>query len=563
VTFVAVRGLMELFRTADQKSKSPGRGEQFEQTNETLRALTDSIPHMVWVADAQGEVRFSNKVLYQYTGLSETADQMALWRQIVHPADFPRIAELWAKCLRDQMTFEAEYRIRKKSGEYHWHLVRTTPLRDPSGKIVKWFGTATDIQEQKEFQEQQRFFAEASSILSLSLDYRQTLQNLANLAVERLCDWCAVEIKEAGEQHPRQIAVAHPDPKKLEWALELNKKYPPDPSAPTGVPNVIRTGKSELYPEIPMELLREASVNEEHFQLIMQLGISSAMVVPLKAQGQTIGAITLIAAESGRRYSQSDLQVAEEMAARASVAIENALLYQKKNEAIAALQRSNQDLNNFAAIAAHDLRAPLNSIVSFTQLLESQYRGKLDSEADEYISFIVNAAKRGARLIENLLTFARTGKSDEPFKPVDTGLILMDVRKNLSRVIEANGARITHDALPRVLGDEVQLTQLFQNLISNSIKFRSEKPPHIHIAAENKDKEWLLIFSDNGIGIPAEHQQKIFELFTRFQNKNEYEGTGLGLAIAKRIVEGHGGRIWVDSVPGEGTKISFTLPSLH
>lgn len=226
------------------------------------------------------------------------------------------------------------------------------------------------------------------------------------------------------------------------------------------------------------------------------------------------------------------------------------------------LARSNAELEHFAYIASHDLQEPLRMVASFTELLARRYKGKLDSDADEFIAFAVDGANRMKQLINDLLAYSRVGTRVKPFAAVDCRAVLKHVLTNLSELIKNRQVTVTVATLPTIMGDEVQLTQLFQNIIANAVKFSGEQPPVIKVSACRQDREWIFSVSDNGIGINQQHFATIFEIFQRVHSKKNYPGTGLGLAICKKIVERHGGRIWVTSELGCGSTFSFTLPRL-
>jgi light-regulated signal transduction histidine kinase (bacteriophytochrome) len=225
------------------------------------------------------------------------------------------------------------------------------------------------------------------------------------------------------------------------------------------------------------------------------------------------------------------------------------------------LQRSNAELEQFAYVASHDLQEPLRMVSSYTQLLARRYKDKLDKDADEFIAFAVDGANRMQRMINDLLTYSRAGTRGKEFTSVDCEAALGQAHANLRIAIEEHNAVITHDPLPTVMADEGQLAQLFQNLISNAIKFRGEEPPRIHVSARRRNQEWVLSVRDNGIGIEPQYTERIFVIFQRLHTRAEYPGTGIGLAICRRIVERHGGRIWVESEPGKSSTFFFTLPA--
>ncbi len=224
------------------------------------------------------------------------------------------------------------------------------------------------------------------------------------------------------------------------------------------------------------------------------------------------------------------------------------------------LAQSNRDLEQFAYVASHDLQEPLRMVTSYVQLLAKRYQGKLDSNADDFINFAIEGAMRMWNLINDLLAYSRVGTRGHSFEPVNCETILQEALHNLKVAMEESGAAVTHDSLPTVMADRSQLVQLFQNLIGNAIKFIGKDPPRVHVSVKRSGNGWTFSVRDNGIGIVPEHAERIFIIFQRLHGRQQYPGTGIGLAICKKIVEHHGGRIWMESEPGKGATFYFTLP---
>jgi two-component system, chemotaxis family, sensor kinase Cph1 len=226
------------------------------------------------------------------------------------------------------------------------------------------------------------------------------------------------------------------------------------------------------------------------------------------------------------------------------------------------LKRSNEDLRQLVYVASHDLQEPLRMVASNVQLLSTRYKGQLEPDADELIAFAIDGCNRMQALILALLAYSRSGGSEASRHEVSTENALLESLENLRAAIKHSGAQITHDPLPSIVADHAQLVQVFQNLVGNAIKYRSAKIPLIHVSAvKNRSNEWMFLVRDNGIGIAPRHFERIFLFFQRLHGPEEFEGSGIGLAICKKIVERLGGRIWVESQPGEGAVFYFTLPS--
>lgn len=329
---------------------------------------------------------------------------------------------------------------------------------------------------------------------------------------------------------------------------------------------VFDTGEPIIAPDITMESRLKGKVQ-------LQVGLRSCAMLPLKARGEVRGIIHLASREVGYfNESQKDHLIA--IARQIGIMLENRELFdavtasrdrlEMVNETLVRqteeLARSNADLEQFAYVASHDLQEPLRMITGYTQLLAKRYGDKLDQNANEYIAYAVEGAKRMQRLIHDLLDYSRVGTKGKEFAPADCQTIVTKTLRTLQPAIQESAATITHDSLPTVTGDAAQLTQLFQNLIANAIKYRDSKPPVVQVSCKQEGGHWLFSVRDNGIGIDPQYANRIFVIFQRLHGRDKYAGTGIGLAVCKKIVERHGGRIWVESELGDGATFHFTIP---
>jgi PAS domain S-box-containing protein len=301
------------------------------ESEERYRFLAEAQPDQIWTALPNGELDYVNQRALDYFELPFAELVESGWMNGVHPEDLAHTLEHWQNALATGETYENEFRLRRAADlSYRWHLARALPMRDRQGAIVKWFGSNTDIHDQKRAEEAQRFLVETGATLGSSLDYRATLAAVAKMAVPRIADWARVDILEDGNL--RTLAVEHVDSQKVELALELSRRYPEDPEAGQGPPHVLRTGESQLIAEITEERVAELAVDDLHLELVRELGFQSYMGVPLVVREQVLGVISFVAAESGRRYGPDDLALAEELARRAGIAVENAQLYREVEE---------------------------------------------------------------------------------------------------------------------------------------------------------------------------------------------------------------------------------------
>ncbi|MGH9624730.1 MAG: ATP-binding protein, partial [Bryobacteraceae bacterium] len=409
------------------------------------------------------------------------------------------------------------------------------------------------------------YLAEAGRILLASLDYEKTLAAVVNLAVPSFADWaCADILDSAGEV--KRMASKHLDPEKIRLNEELRRRFP---QLETDIPRIaLRTGRPVLIEQISDELIALYGRCPEHMEMFRKLGIESVILAPLVANERCFGMLMFITAESGRHYTESDFALALELARRAATAVENARLYSESQKARqdlvranSNLRRANEDLHQFAYSVSHDLREPLRMLSIYSQMLERNCGSRLDDDSKEFLGYITEGAGRMDALLADLLAYLRVADA-LPAESVliDAAAILDKSKANLSGMINDSSAEIRAELLPRVRVEEIHMLQLFQNLIGNAIKYRGERPPMIRISCKREGAWRQICVQDNGIGIAPEYREQVFGIFKRLHNRAEYPGTGIGLAICQKIVDRYGGRIWVESEPGEGSTFCFTLP---
>ena len=288
-------------------------------------------------------------------------------------------------------------------------------------------------------------------------------------------------------------------------------------------------------------------------------GTSLAIVTPLRVR-KAYGHIAVIGGPFTPVFGEDEVERLGSYGVDAGAAIERVDLVRQLARRAFELERSNEALQEFAYIASHDLQEPLRMVASYLQLLRGRYSGKLDADADEFINYAVDGARRMQSLINDLLEYSRVGTKTAPMKPTSLTEVLATTAVNLRATIEESGATVVVGPMPTVIGDEGQLMQLTQNLVANAIKFHGDAAPEVHVDARRGSGEWDIVVSDNGIGIEPRHAERIFQIFRRLHPANEYPGTGIGLAICRKIVERHGGRIWVEAIPSRGAAFHFTLP---
>jgi signal transduction histidine kinase len=404
------------------------------------------------------------------------------------------------------------------------------------------------------------FLAEASTLVASSLDYQATLTSIARLAVPHLADWCAVDVVDE-DGAPHMLEVAHVDPAKIELARAVHERLTPGPDAPNALARVLATGRPVLVPHISPELQTAHISDPEHLRLVRELGPRSLMVVPLRARDRTLGALTLASAGSGRVYGTDDLALAEDLARRCALAVDNARLYEQAQQAVRAR-------DEFLSIASHELRTPLAGVKGFAQvLLAAQARGQLTpDQLKRGLQRIDEASNRLNDLIQDLLDVSRIRMGQLLLRPLPIDLAAL-VREAASRFGEQldDGHRLVVDLAVDpcpILADAHRIEQILMNLLDNAAKY-SPHGGELRVQLASDQDGVLLQVRDHGIGLPPESVDTVFEPFGRAPNaaRRHIPGMGLGLYICREIAQRHGGRIWAESGgEDQGTTFSLWLP---
>jgi PAS domain S-box-containing protein len=538
-----------------------------EQLRASLDTTVRSIGDALIATNAKGEVTLMNQVAEAITGWSEAE---------ARGRPLPEVFNIINEHTRAVAPNPVEKVL--ESGTIvglanHTVLIgrdgRETPIDDSGAPIRAREGAIEgvvlvfrDVSERKREESRRAFLVSATTILAESLEYERTVARVAELVVPRLADWCAVDLVVEKNRLPKRLAVAHVNPEKVNLAKELHAKYPPQMDSPTGVPNVIRTGRSELYREIPDELLVAGCIDDEHLRIARELRLHSAMVVPLSTGSGILGALTFVYAESGRVYDEEDLRFAEDLAHRCASAIENARIYSSEQEARRRADLANRAKDEFLAIVSHELRTPLNAIMGWAKLLSMGYMDERRQKSA--LETIERNSVAMAQLIEDLLDMSRviSGKLRIEAQQVDLVRVLDAATESVRPAALAKGielAALVDSNVPPILGDATRLQQIVWNLLSNAVKFTS-KGGRVELVLRRSGSGLEIVVTDTGKGIAPDFLPRVFEPFRQedVSPSRARGGLGLGLAITRQLVELHGGQITVHS-EGEGHGATFTV----
>jgi PAS domain S-box-containing protein len=441
------------------------------------------------------------------------------------------------------------------------------PIRDAAGNLFGVVLVFRDVSAEKRSTLRREYLSRAGEALTATADYRESLAAVVKLAVPRLADWCAVDILDDGAAASTQLAVAHVDPAKVAFARELGRRYSPDPHAAAGVPNVLRTGRSELYSVIPQEMLEAGAVDDDHLRLIHELDLRSAMVVPLPGRERIFGALTFVFAESGRTYGPDDLEFAEDLARRAALVIERRKLEDERRVLLEAERRARQQAetanrvkDDFLATVSHELRNPLQAILGWAKLLLQR---QVPEEFRKPLMTIERNARAQARLIEDILDISRiiSGKLRLDLDQASLANAVADAIEACRGAAESKQITVVSEVDPSadVYADPIRLLQIVSNLVSNAVKF-TPNGGNVFIGTDRVGAFTRLTVRDTGEGIDPDFLPVIFEPFRQgdASSARKHGGLGLGLAIVRQLVSAHGGSVRAES-PGKGRGSMFVV----
>jgi len=545
-----------------------------------LSTTLQSIGDAVIATDNGGSITFMNGVAERLTGWT---DREARGRSL------SEVFQIFSELTREVVESPVSKVLREGRvvGLANHTLLRTrqgaelpiddsgAPIRDENGVIYGVVLVFRDVTLEKRAEKRRAFLARAMETLASSLDYRTTLTRVAELVVPELADWCTIDILEPGARVSQQLALAHADPAKVAFAREIGQRYPSDRDAPAGAPQVIRTGKSELYAEIPKALVEAAAKDAEHLRILRELKLESCMIVALRSEaGRTLGAMTFIYADSGRHYSEGDLSFAEDFARRAALAIENARAASEL-EAARAREQAMRERAEYASIAkdhflatvSHELRTPLNVILGWAVVLRER---EVTPELQRGLTVIERNARAQARLIEDVLDLSRigSGKLSLSLAAVNVGEAVRAATLAMRPAAEAKGITLTADGaddelLLTVTADPDRLQQILWNLLTNAVKF-TPKGGSIVVFATRAGSEVQIQVSDSGEGIDRALLPHVFEPFRQADGSTtrRHGGLGLGLSLVYQIASAHGGTVEALSAGlGHGATFVVRLPA--
>ncbi|WP_337193033.1 PAS domain S-box protein [Deinococcus xianganensis] len=502
------------------------------------RSLVRATSQIVWDAFPDGDFQPPQAEWEAFTGQTPAQYRGVGWLDAVHPDDRAHTIAEWQRAVRDGDLYSTEHRLRRADGQYVPMQVRAVPVTDERGQLVEWVGTHSDLSAIREAEQ-------ALRALNAELEGR-VQQRTEDLA--RVTRFSTLLLTAAGEGifglDARGVTTfANPAAARtLGYSIERMIGQPQHDL----VHHHHEDGRPYSLAECPIhQTLRDGQTRRVERDVMWHaqghaVPVAYVVTPTHDEHGQPSGAVVMVQDITERIRAQEQLQ-----------------------ELIEDLERSNQDLEQFAYVASHDLQEPLRTVGSYTELLARRYQGQLDPRADQYLHFMQDAVDRMRSLIQDLLGFARLSRADLTLTPVALDTLLRGVQQNVRGTLDADGSSLTWDTPDQVMGQASLLTQLLTNLVSNGLKFhRPGEAAHVQVTSRREGDMIHVQVRDNGIGIAPEYHARIFEIFQRLHRRETYAGNGMGLAICRKITEHHGGRIWLDSTPDQGSTFHLTLPAV-
>jgi signal transduction histidine kinase/PAS domain-containing protein/ActR/RegA family two-component response regulator len=554
--------------------------EAVRTSRDHLEAILRGIADGVTAQDETGAIIFANPAAARLSGFAsvpefleagpeEIAGRFELFDEDGAPISFGELPGRYA--LRGETPPSKIVRFRDRvTGVERWSIVAASPVRDAAGQVNLAINIFRDVTQSQEIRQHERFLAAFGEVLASSLDYEVTLKAVARLAIPMLADWCRIDIV-GDDGIPHTLAVEHPDTAMLVRAQEMMRRFPPAPER-DAVLRVHATGRAELYPLITDEMLSSSGLEPEYLEFLREVGFRSVMVVPLQARGRVLAILTLVATSRSRSYTASDLAFAEDVARRAALAVDNALLFRHEQEARqgeasarAEAEAANRAKDEFLATLSHELRTPLTAILGWSRLLTGNRAEPKFLE--DGLQAIARSAEAQARIVDDLLDVSRitSGKLRLEVRPVRLREVLAATLATVAPAAEARHVRLDSGAVAdvAVLGDFDRLQQVFWNLLTNAVKFTPRGGSVEMRTVRAPDDSILVEVSDSGIGIAPEFLPHVFERFRQGDSgpTRQFGGLGLGLSIVKSLVELHGGTVAARSEgEGAGSTFAVTLP---
>ena len=543
-----------------------------------FRTAVQAVSSLIWTTDDQGRMSGEQPGWTAFTGQSPEQVQGFGWSAAVHPDDVQKTLEAWQAAVRERRPFLHEHQVRRYDGVYRLFSIRAVPVPDDRGGVREWIGVHTDITEERELArdrtlalEREKHARETAELLNrvgpslaAELDTQQLAQKITDIATQLVhAEFGAlfhnVE-NDSGDSYLLYTISGVPKEHFSRFPMPRNTAVFRPTFAGQGVVRSDDITRDERYGK-----------NAPYYGMPAgHLPVRSYIAVPVVSRnGDVLGGL-LFGHSAAGVFGQQHEELLKGIAAQAAIALDNARLFAESERARRALLRTNEelrqanlDLEQFAYSASHDLKEPLRMVAIYSQILKRKLGDGLADDTRQYLEYLLTGAQRMDRLVQDLLTYTRTssGLDDEQPALADTGAVLAQAESNLAGFIQDTGAAVESGPLPRLRVREVHLLQVFQNLIENAIKYRSDQPPFIRVTASREKGLWRICVHDNGIGIAPVYREQVFGLFKRLHPSDKYSGTGIGLALCHRLVTLYGGRIWVESEgEGKGSTFCFTLP---